>query len=48
MKKYNEYVAPEFSVVTFSASDVITNSVGYDSSDNWAGDVFPVNNKLDI
>ena len=48
MKKYNEYVAPEFSVVTFSASDVITASSGYDSTDNWTGDVFPVNSKLDF
>ena len=48
MKKYSEYVAPKLSIMTLAASDVITSSVAFDSSDNWTEDVFPANGNLSM
>ena len=37
------YLAPEITVVTLNAQDMLTASSGYDGTDNWSSDIFAQN-----
>ncbi len=35
-----EYLAPEITIVSLDAGDMLTSSGGYDGTDNWSDDIF--------